>query len=35
MGALDGLKIADFSWVGAGPRATNDLAENVATFNKI
>lgn len=35
MGALDGLKVADFSWVGAGPRATKDLADNGATVIKI
>ena len=35
MGALDGLKVADFSWVGAGPRATKDLADNGATVVKI
>ncbi len=35
MGALDGLKIADFSWVGAGPRATKDLADNGATVIKV
>ena len=35
MGALDGLKIADFSWVGAGPRSTKDLADNGATVIKI
>ncbi len=35
MGALAGLKIADFSWVGAGPRATKDLADNGATVIKV
>ncbi|MFZ7093764.1 CaiB/BaiF CoA transferase family protein [Primorskyibacter sp. 2E233] len=35
MGALDGLKIADFSWVGAGPRSTKDLADNGARVVKI
>ena len=35
MGALDDLKVADFSWVGAGPRATKDLADNGATVIKI
>ena len=35
MGALEGLKIADFSWVGAGPRSTKDLADNGATVVKI
>ena len=34
-GALEGLKVADFSWVGAGPRATKDLADNGATVVKI
>lgn len=35
MGALDGLKIADFSWVGAGPRSTKDLGDNGATVVKV
>jgi len=35
VGALDGLKIADFSWVGAGPRSTKDLADNGAMVIKI
>lgn len=35
MGAMEGLKLADFSWVGAGPRATRDLADNGATVIKI
>ncbi|WP_417668287.1 CaiB/BaiF CoA transferase family protein [Roseibium sp.] len=35
MPALDGLKIADFSWVGAGPRATKDLADNGALVIKV
>ncbi|MFD1912177.1 CaiB/BaiF CoA transferase family protein [Halodurantibacterium flavum] len=35
MSALSGLKVADFSWVGAGPRATKDLADNGATVIKI
>jgi benzylsuccinate CoA-transferase BbsF subunit len=34
-GALDGVKVADFSWVGAGPRATKDLADNGALVIKI
>jgi benzylsuccinate CoA-transferase BbsF subunit len=33
--ALDGLKVCDFSWVGTGPRATKDLADNGATVIKI
>lgn len=33
--ALDGLKVADFSWVGAGPRSTKDLADNGAEVIKI
>jgi benzylsuccinate CoA-transferase BbsF subunit len=33
--ALEGLKVADFSWVGAGPRSTKDLADNGATVVKI
>ncbi|MGY6704369.1 CaiB/BaiF CoA transferase family protein [Roseinatronobacter sp.] len=35
MRALDGVKIADFSWVGAGPRSTKDLADNGALVIKI
>ncbi|MDD7972709.1 CaiB/BaiF CoA transferase family protein [Roseinatronobacter alkalisoli] len=35
MRALEGVKIADFSWVGAGPRATKDLADNGALVIKI
>ena len=35
MRALTGLKIADFSWVGAGPRSTKDLADNGATVVKV
>lgn len=34
-GALAGVKIADFSWVGAGPRATKDLADHGALVIKI
>ena len=33
--ALEGLKVADFSWVGAGPRATRDLADHGALVVKI
>ncbi|MES2441329.1 MAG: CoA transferase [Pseudomonadota bacterium] len=33
--ALEGVRIADFSWVGAGPRATKDLADHGATVVKI
>lgn len=33
--ALEGLKVADFSWVGAGPRSTKDLADNGALVVKI
>ena len=32
---LSDLKIADFSWVGAGPRATKDLADFGATVVKV
>ncbi|UZK67010.1 CaiB/BaiF CoA transferase family protein [Sphingomonas sp. M1-B02] len=32
---LQGIKVADFSWVGAGPRATKDLADMGATVIKI
>ncbi len=35
MGALADVKIADFSWVGAGPRATKDLADNGAIVVKV
>ncbi|MBS8225431.1 CaiB/BaiF CoA transferase family protein [Vannielia litorea] len=35
MRALEGLKIADFSWVGAGPRATKELADNGALVVKV
>lgn len=32
---LEGVRIADFSWVGAGPRATKDLADYGAAVIKI
>lgn len=32
---LEGVKIADFSWVGAGPRATKDMADFGAMVIKI
>ncbi|RYY31794.1 MAG: CoA transferase [Sphingomonadales bacterium] len=32
---MEGVKVADFSWVGAGPRATKDLADMGATVIKI
>lgn len=32
---LTGVKVADFSWVGAGPRATKDLADLGATVVKV
>ncbi len=35
MGGLDGLKVADFSRVGAGPRTTLELANDGATVVKI
>jgi benzylsuccinate CoA-transferase BbsF subunit len=33
--ALKGIKVADFSWLGAGPRATRILADNGATVVKV
>lgn len=33
--AFDGVLVCDFSWVGAGPRATKELADNGATVVKI
>ncbi len=35
MKPLAGVRIADFSWVGAGPRATKDLADYGATVIKV
>ena len=34
-GALDGIRVCDFSWVGAGPRATKELADHGAEVLKI
>lgn len=35
MSALNGLKVADFSWIGAGPLTTLELANDGATVVKI